>query len=163
MVNRGPESGPKFHIQKFEPAENRPHSRAFFHARASWSQEPIASVFKSLVSTHMGSPSRIMSSFTLKALTFDMTLDDCAKWRSGDPVWEGIGPQPGDVNEVVRRRPIVKSTICCLPPQRGCQRQRPRRNGRQRPSACVSSSTSSTSSASSDSDAVAKGEADASV
>lgn len=138
MVNTDPD-GPKFHIQKFDPGENRPQPRTFFQCPSF-----LITRTYSLTATHARSHAyniRLRNHVFSDSPGVDLrhwhieerdtlALDDegnalSKPWRRGywpgEPSWQGTGPQPGEVNEVVRRHLEQKNVLPpnVIPPHRG--------------------------------------------
>ena len=126
MVNSDP-MGPKFHIAAFDPGEFRPQQRTFF-----WCPNFLVTRTYCLHSRYQSGQSlcitnKVFSDSAGKVLqgwSIDNQLPEGPqgeeqelvgaagdntghRWRRGfwnaERTWEGTGPQPGDVNEIVRR------------------------------------------------------------
>lgn len=128
MVNTDPD-GPKFHIQRFDPGETRPQPRTFFQCpnflvtrtyclKADFNAALVHPIrLTNKVFTDANGTS--LQNWTIEEKNTE-ELDDEGNllpksWRrgfwSGDPSWLGAGPEPGDVNEVVRRHLAQKHIV----------------------------------------------------
>ena len=123
MVNADPQ-GPKFHIEAFDPGEMRPEHRSFLycsgflitrtyclhaHLRSARSLQITNKVFSD-------SQGALLQGWHVESQVPEDEEDvapaegaqgGARRWRRGfwnaERTWEGTGPKPGDINEVVRR------------------------------------------------------------
>jgi len=130
MVNSDPQ-GPKFHIQKFDPGETRPVRRTFFQcpnflitrtyclkATHRQAHPPGIQITNSVFSDAVGEPLRHWTVEERGVAEPDEHGEIVSiAWRrgfwTGERSWESPGPEPGDINELVRRHMAQKN----LPPQ----------------------------------------------
>lgn len=129
MVNSDPQ-GPKFHIQKFDPGEMRPPKRTFFQCpnflitrtyclKATHRQGGLQ-VVNSVFSDSAGEPLQHWSVEERDVAEPDENgLIVGTAWRrgfwAGERSWESSGPEPGDINELVRRHLAQKHASPRLP------------------------------------------------
>lgn len=139
MVNSDP-TGPKFHIEAFDPGELRPETRTFFqrpgflitrtyclhtdfvpgYAHGIRLKNKLFSDSEGAVlhgwfigTRNQAAPADEEPDIADNNADGDDSAPDPKKWRRGfwnsEKTWEGSGPKPGQINEIVRRHGSQKS------------------------------------------------------
>lgn len=129
MVNADP-SGPKFHICKFDPGDVRPQPRKTFQCpdflvtrtyclKAELRPGPPQSI-RIWNKVFTDAPGQVLRHWHIEENRPEVNDNDepvAQVWRrgfyTGERTWEGEGPKPGHVNELVRRHAAQRE----FPPQ----------------------------------------------
>ena len=137
MVNSDPD-GPKFYVAEFDPGEYRPDTRTFFHCPGFLITRTYclhtdlapdcARGIRPRNKLFSDSQGKVLTGWFIETRQHaggeeeqqgegDEHVEDVGadpkKWRRGfwnyERSWEGTGPKPGEINEVVRRHIAQKS------------------------------------------------------